>query len=212
METDPGHFFVAGCNSSEARLRDCDSFEQKNSDCGGGGAGVRCREEQLRVKNISAATISIPEYYDTMNTVLISWELYSNASHKPSSFTIVCFNQQHRNISELSISYNNGTLTQISVGVLLPSTSYNCCVSPIYYYGEYTAERKCSLTNSEILQADSFIIPTSTELEKFVDISSHSNIIGGVLGSIMIILLLLLTACGGALLYMLRSKGVFLKR
>lgn len=38
------------------------------------------------------------------------------------------------------------------------------------------------------------------------------NIIGGVLGSIIVILLLLLAMCGGALVYLLQSRSVIPKR
>ena len=55
----------------------------------GGDAGVRCREEEIRVKSVSAATVDTP-YNCTKHTITISWELHNTSSHKPSSFTVTC--------------------------------------------------------------------------------------------------------------------------
>ena len=121
-------------------------------------------------------------------------------SHKPSSFTAQCFNQQH----SIELSVINGTATQISLDLLSPN-SYNCCVLAIYRYGNYVAERKCTSLTTEMLQSNSLTSPV-------LRLNDRSGIIGGVLGSVMIILLLLLAICGGALLYMLQSKSVILKR
>ena len=185
------------CDSSEARLLECPHI--KRGEYGyfcrfGGGASIRCREEKLRVKNVSAATVDTP-HCTKHTTVLISWELYNDAPHSPSSFTVECYNQQHH--TELSMI--NGTLMQISVGGLLSSTSYNCCVLAIYY-GNYETEGRC--TSTEILQSDSPTSPVSRS-------NDRQNIIGGVLGFIIVILIILLSICGGTLL---RSKGVIPKR
>ena len=60
-------------------------------------------------------------------------------------------------------------------------------------------------------------IPSSTQMvtmipgsEKVIgsDLNMRANIVGGVLGSIIIILLLLLAMCGGALLFLLRSRSM----
>ena len=211
------------CTSNEQRLRDCANIELNVICDHGKCAFVRCREEWLRVKNVSSATVSVQEY-NAMYTVLIFWELYCNASHSPTSFTVVCFNQQHKT----ELLTNNGTLMQISVGGLLShhAAAYTCCVSPIYYNGHYSAERKCTLTDSEMLSSDSFMtLATSTEINSFVisastgmdvfvsnDLNMRVTIIGGVLGFTISILLLLLVICGGALLCLLRSRHMIPKR
>ena len=224
------------CGSNEAKLLNCPHYKRGNFWywChNGGDAGVRCREEELRVKNISTATIDTPYNNYTKQTVLISWELYSNASHRPGSFRVECSNQQH----SMELSVNNGTLMQINIGDLLSSTPFACCVSAIYYE-YYETERKCTSMDLEMLPSDLFTTPapnqtfnqpftttSSTQMnssiilasigsEKVVssDLNMRVNIIGGLLGSIIAILLLLLVICGGGLLYLSRSKGVIPKR
>ena len=221
------------CSSSEMTLLECNYFRSGQHCYYGGGAGVRCSEERLRVKNISSATIDTPY---TTNTVLISWELYSGVPHNPSSFRVRCFNQQHY---YMELFVNIGTLTQIKldIGDLFSSTTYVCCVSAIYYRN-YIAGRKC--TSTDMLPSDPFTtptpwptemsnqpftIPTSTQIlqsnssmapasisSDLNNMRANINFIGGVLGSIIVILLLVLAVCGGALLYMLRSRSVIPKR
>ena len=215
-------------------LLECNYFRSGQYCYYGGGAGVKCSEERLRVKNISSATIDTPY---TTNTVLISWELYSGVSRNPSSFRVRCYNQQHH----MELFVNIGTLTQIKldIGDLFSSISYACCVSAIYnkyYYGNYIAGTRC--TSTDMLPSDPFTTPTPTEMpnQPFTiptstqilqsnssmapasissdlnNMRANINFIGGVLGSIIVILLLVLAVCGGALLYMLRSRSVIPKR
>jgi hypothetical protein len=163
---------------------------------------------------------------------MISWELYSGVPHKPSSLRVWCYNQQRA--IEFRLWVYNETLTHVSVGGIVSSVSFACCVSVIYYYGYYEAEGKCSSTDPGMLPSDFFItpapnqtsnqpvtMPSSTqiipasvgsEIIASSDLSMRASIIGGVLGSIIAILLLLLVMCGAALLYLLRSKGVTSKR
>ena len=186
------------CDSSKTTLLDCNYYGRY---CRyGGGASVRCRDEQLRVQNVSAATVNT-----TTHTVMISWELNNGAPHQPNSFKVECFSQQH---TEFSLSVNNGTVMQISIGGLMFSTSYSCCVSARYYYD---TERRCSSMDSLPPEAvtspasnKTFTTPASADSE-FVssDFNMKTNVIGGVLGSIIVILLILLAICGGALLYIL---------
>ena len=147
---------------------------------------------------------------------MISWELDNGAPHQPNSFKVECFSQQH---TEFSLSVNNGTVMQISLGGLMFSTSYKCCVSARYYYD---TERRCSSMDNlppeaftSPASAQTFTTPASVDSE-FVssDFNMKTNVIGGVLGSIIVILLILLAICGGALLYILRSRtsGVVPKR
>ena len=130
----------------------------------------------------------------------------------------------------MELSVNNGTLTQINVGDLLSSTSFACCVSAIYYYGYYEAERRCASTDSDLFVTpapnqtsnqpftmnSTSLISASVGSEKVVssDLNMKASIIGGVLGSIIAVLLLLLVICGGIMLCLLRSnfKGVITKR
>ena len=134
------------CGSSDCtyRLRPDDS----DSDCDY--AGVRCSGERLRVQNvnISAATVN-----STMHTVMISWELYSGAPHEPSSFRVWCYNQR---AIEFSMLVYNETLTHVSVGGVLSSVSFGCCVSVTYYY-HYEARGKCASTDSNMPLPDSYI-------------------------------------------------------
>ena len=78
------------CESDEAQLLKCSHVER--GDPGfrcryGGNAGVKCREEELRVKNVSVDT--------TTHAILISWDLYSGELQpEPSSLRVWYFNQQ----------------------------------------------------------------------------------------------------------------------
>ena len=218
------------CDSTEAELLDCSlTFDNYRNCEHGRGAGVKCNGERLRVKNvnISAATVN-----STIHTVMISWELYSGVPHEPSSLRIACYNQR---AIEFSLLVYNETLTRVSVGGVLSSVSFVCCVSvryTVYYYRgyQYEAEGKCASTDSNMLLPDSYITsapnqtsnqsvttPSSTQMmpasigsEKVVgsDLNMRASIVGGVLGSIIIILLLLLAMCGGALLFLLRSRSM----
>ena len=233
LSTVPVFLDNVNCHSSETTLLNCSHV--KKGYVGylcfpGGYAGVKCREEQLRVKNVNATTVDAPHY--AKPTVMISWKLYSGAPHSQSSFRVECFSQQH---TEFSLSVTNETLTEISVGGLLSFTSYNCCVSAIYYE-IYETEERCTLT--EMLPSDLFtttapnqtlnqpfttststqmnlsMIPASIGSEKVVssDLNMRASIIVGVLGSVIVVLLLLLAICGGALLFLLRSRSIITKR
>ena len=200
------------CGNDRARLLECSHEEEGNDgfSCrNGGDAGVRCREEELRVKSVSAATVDTPYYY-TKRTVTISWELHNTSSHRPSSFTVTCSNPQH--FTRLSMI--NGTTMQISIGDLL-SASYRCCVWATYYEN-YLTDRRCTLTDTEMPPSHIFTTSASTQMtpasigsEKVTsnDINMQTTIIGGALGSIIIILLLLLALCGAALLFLLCSRN-----
>ena len=188
-----------------AQLLDC-SYENIGDDgfsCqNGGDAGVRCREEELRVKSVSAATVDT-SLYCTKRIITISWELHNALSHRPSSFTVTCSNPQHYT----ALYMINGTTMQISIGDLL-SASYRCCVSATYY-GNYVTEGRCTSINTETLPSHLFTTSASIGSEKVTsnDINMQATIIGGVLGSTIIILLLLLAICGGALLFLLCSRN-----
>ena len=215
------------CHSNEETLLNCSHLKRDDSGyyCHYSGfAGVNCSEERLRAQNVSTTTVN-----SSNHTVMISWELYSGVPHKPSSFRVECYNR--RGAIEFSLLVYNETLTHVSVGGIVSSVSFACCVSVVYYYGDYEAERKCTSTDSDIiLPLDLFNVPapnqtsnqpvttpSSTQMmpasigsEKVIngDLNTRASIIGGVLGSIIIILLLLLAMCGGALLFLLRSRSM----
>ena len=213
------------CRSNEETLLNCShlKMDDRRYHCYYSGfAGVSCSEERLRVQNVSIATVN-----SSNHTVMVSWELYSNAPHEPSSLRIECYNQQRA--IEFSLLVYNKTLTHVSVGDILSSVSwFACCVSVVYsnYYGYYyDTERKCASTDSNMSLPDSYITSASNQpvtthsstqmmsasigSEEVIgsDLNMRTSIIGGVLGSIIIILLLLLAMCGGALLFLLRSRS-----
>ena len=138
-------------------------------------AGVHCRDDQGQVKTVSATIIN------PVHTVLISWLLgNSTQAGVPIMFKIECYSEKH----SIAISVSNQTST-ISLGGLLQSTSYNCCVSAAYEL--YTARRICKET-----ETTSTTVTTITK-----EIASNStNIIGGVLGFIVAVLLVLLILSG----------------
>ena len=190
------------CKSTEARLRDCSysNYSSQLHSCTlSGVASVRCR--------------AFKTVYNTADSVLVTWEhhRHNSTSRQPSSFKVKCSNVQHN----ISTTLSSVGMSRISIGGLQPFTSYNCCVSAKYYgywrysYGSYYAEERC--TSIEAMAA-------STEMSMPLQLSSDSNIrtniIGGVLGFIIVILLLLLAVCGGLLIYLLRSRnsGVAPKR
>ena len=78
------------CDSSDTRLVDC-HYRLRSGDyphCDY--AGVSCNGERLRAQNVnvnSAATVN------TTQTVMVSWELYSDAPHEPRSLRVRCYNQ-----------------------------------------------------------------------------------------------------------------------
>ena len=148
-------------------------------------AGVLCRDDQGEVKTISATIIN------PVHTVMISWSLgNSTRAGMPTMFEIECFSEKH----SIAISVSNQTLT-INLGGLLPLNSYNCCVSVVYE--SYTARKNC--TEIETTSTDATAI---TE-----EIASNStNVVGGVLGFIIAVLLLLLVLSGLLLICQLRPQ------
>ena len=147
-------------------------------------AGVKCRDDQGGVKNISATIIN------PMYTVLITWALNnSTQADVPIRFEIECYSEEH----SIAISVSNETLTT-SLGGLLPSTSYTCCVSVVYE--SYTARRICTE-----IETSSYSTVTIQERA-----SNSTNVVGGVLGFITAVLLVLLALSGIAVVYLLRPS------
>jgi hypothetical protein len=104
-------------------------------------------------------------------------------------FEIECNSEAH----SIAISVGNQTST-VSLGGLLPSTSYNCCVSAVYEL--YTARRMCTHTRIE----------TTTETEEKTSDSTNVNVIGGVLGFLITVLLVLLALSVIVLIFQLRPQ------
>ena len=193
----------------------------------GGGAGVSCRNSQLNVQNVGVTLVNTSCPGTTYATAAISWEL-QNMKYHPNSFSVQCFIRQHR--IEVSIDNNNTFVAQLG-GLFSSAIYYVCCVSAVY--GSYVADGMCAIlpfqptnmtlessllaitTPSETLQdfasdpAISLITQTSTSDSKF---NERLSIVGGVLGSIVIVLVILLAFCGGALLFLLRLRSLILKR
>ena len=171
------------CSSDEPRLRDCpySNYTMTRSCQSGGVAGVRCRV----IKSIDFATVS--------NSVFVTWEYNNITSRQPSSFDVRCNGQQHyNNIISVSI----GT-SRVNVGELLPNVSYDCCVSANYARNIVTTEIRCASIRSEDLltSTDTFIISGTC-----ANMTATVYIVGVVLGCVIVVLLVLLAVCGGALL------------
>ena len=151
----------------------------------GGGAGVNCSIDD-RLKNVSVTTTSTT-VTDTVCTVLITWEITGN---DPWFYEAECFNDMHRVSSTVTVTVNNVTVHATNLEGLRPTTSYTCCVLAIYAY--YEAKQICA------------IIQTPSLLSGRTD---HTiSVVGGILGLIIAILVILLAACGIALVCLIRPK------
>ena len=165
--------------------------------------------------------------YTTYVTAMISWELQDNVEYHPSSFSVQCFDIQHK--IELSINNNHNFTAQLG-GLHSYAAYYVCCVSAVY--GSYVADGMCAIlplqTANMTLESSLFAISTPSETpqdfasDATISTTSHltqtsgSNnrisIVGGVLGFIIAVLLIVLAVCGGALLFLLRSRSSILKQ
>ena len=135
----------------------------------------------------------------TAHTALISWVLYNTTADEPTSFDIKCSNEKHS--VTMSVSGQNVTMQLMG---LLPITSYNCCVSAVYEL--YQADGICD----ELETPELFISTTTMNQIRASDHDSGINVVGGVLGFIVGILLVLLIIAGVALAFLLlpRLKGI----
>ena len=120
---------------------------------------------------------------------------------EPASFEVDCHNERH----SITISVGNKTLTTQLRG-LLPSSSYSCCVSAVYQ--EYTSKAICThittLGNAERSVASNSSDSGSAESKDLV--SNSVNVVGGVLGFIIVVLLILLVISGIALVFLLQPE------
>ena len=145
--------------------------------------------------------------------VFLTWEQRSNSQEQNihSSFRVECTNRFH----SVAVSVISNQSFTTPIGGLLPSTSYNCCVSALYENG-YTGEGTCAhiethtSTTIDVLPLASTtpLVPqgvTTTPFPLICDSASNtaatqSQIIGGVLGFIIILLLVLLGIALGCVL------------
>ena len=178
------------CNGEESTLLECDNHNyncRHNED-----VSVRCilREDQ-RVKNITLDVDVINAPSTGVHTALISWILYNSTADEPNSFDIKCFNKHH----SLAMLAGGQNFTTHLLG-LLPLTSYNCCVSAVYEL--YVADGICI----EIETPELFVGATTVTTLR----ASETNVVGGVLGFIIVILFILLIISVLALVYLIQPR------
>ena len=179
------------CSSNETALFECPTYRRQ---CRGSqDVGVRCKDDRLRVKNISIAIISAT--CNTMQTqsVKMSWVI-QDKKYRPSSFNLRCFNHEPKHSIELSVD-NETFMTQLG-GLLSSASHYNCCVSAVY--GSYVTDETCTLLRLSNEQSN---------LSQDSTTETRANVIGGILGAIIAVLLIIIFVCGGMLLFLLRSKS-----
>ena len=121
--------------------------------------------------------------------------LYTLSSSLGSSTTPLWTNPLHL----LSVSGQNFTTHLVG---LLPSTSYNCCVSAVYEL--YRSDGVCDEINTPELFINAIACTMTRTFE--------TNVVGGVLGFIMAILLVLLIISGAALAYLLLKRNAISAR
>ena len=182
------------CNtSSDRQLLECPNWGFYVENCGHSeDAGVSCILN--RVDGTLSAT---PWPVNVLNTtysaiVLLTWEQSSVAGDRPSSFRAECKSQFHS--SSMTLSNMNDQSFTTPLGGLLPSTSYNCCVSAVYDT-MHMSEGACMLV--ETTQ------PSETEsvaTSFFPNSGMQPLVIGGVLGFVIIVLLILLAIMGTCML------------
>ena len=211
------------CDSSEMALFQCSHSGLFRHNCNHvEDAGVKCSEEEERLLHISVDVINV-------HTVSINWELQNITSRQPNSYKAECFGEAHH----IEMSVNNTTFNLQLMG-LLPSTSYNCCVSAVYESYVYTPKGACVEATTTIQPSESTYTEINSSTSSSADTTPESNstasnsadttpestfrtsssadtIIGGVLGFIIALLIILLAIAGAALVYLLRTKSVIPK-
>ena len=174
-------------------------------------AGVRC--EQKIVKFASAANVTTPKY-STLNTVMVNATLVNNtAITYLFQAYIGCYNQQHGVYVNISVSNETNSFTTHLRG-LFPSSSYTCCTSVIpkiyEYCQEYVDIGTCitiktpapltTVTNESPGPFTVSLSSTSNPVESRISNQTESkaltsvNIVAGILGFIIAVLLILLIA------------------
>ena len=203
------------CNSLNHRqLLDCPHLGFYEENCGHDeDAGVSCKLE--RVNGTLSAT---PWPVNVLNTtysaiVLLTWDQLGDSDEvdKPVSFRFECKSRLHNTSVAVSSMGTRPFTTQI--GGLLPSTSYNCCVSAVYDT-MHTSEGACTLVETTHISTTTWANMTTHEQFPVTEASACAAnsgmqplVIGGVLGFVIIVLLILLVVMGIALVCVLRAKA-----
>lgn len=156
-------------------------------------------------------------YYAT-----ISWGLQNTTMYQPSSFNLQCFNDELQHTINLVV--NNKTFTTQLGGFLPSATNYICCISATHGSNGHVFDEVCirtqvrpinetsKLSSSTLTPPEELIRETSFPSHLISGVDNRTSIVGGVLGFIIAVLLSLLAICGGALLFLLRSRSSILKR
>ena len=133
----------------------------------------------------------------------------------PHHFEVECFNEQHK----IVISASNITFNMQLQG-FLSATSYTCCLLA-FYRADDGSKRICTTVATPESVTDGSIetqngcttpAPDSTLINFSASVSANNNIVFGVLGFIIGVLLILLALCGVVLVYLLRRQSVTSKR
>ena len=180
------------CNGREPTLLNCSHRGFFVHDCDHSkDASVQCilREDQ-RVKNITLS-VEVIDTLSTVHTALISWELHNTTTDKPKSFDVKCSNEHH----SITVSVSGQNFIMHLLG-LLPLTSYNCCVFAVYEL--YVADGICVETETPELFVGAATVTTLR--------ASETNVVGGVLGFIIVILFILLIISVLALVYLTQPR------
>ena len=180
------------CNGREPTLLNCSHREFLMHNCDHSeDASVQCilREDQ-RVKNITLS-VEVIDTPSTVHTALISWVLHNTTTDEPKSFDVKCSNEHH----SIAVSVSGQNFTTHLLG-LLPLTSYNCCVSAVYEL--YVADRICE----EIETPELFVSQSDTTASR-----SDSDVVGGILGTLIVILVILLIISGLAVVYLTQPRS-----
>ena len=182
------------CNLREEALLECGhrGLFRAHEDCNHSkDAGVRCHSDQ-RLQNVSTKLLNMSTI-NPLYVVLISWELQNSSLDKPLSYYAKCFNEWH----SIILSVSNESYAKQLEG-LLPAAQYNCCVLAVYE--SYTAKGVCDEIETPTLNS----LTSSTT--SFKD-SNNNNVVVGVLGFIVTVLLIMVAVSGIAMVFLwLRSK------
>ena len=192
------------CNSRESTLIQCQHRGVYRHNCKHeDDAGVRCDIEQESI-NVSATAPAT----DSVTAAVVSWELQNNLAHEVRLFEVECFNENHMITMWTS---NNTFVTQIAG--LHPFNNYTCCVSAVFGSQEMTTVTKsCSYIEilAKISSPEDNVESCTTAccMQATCDCATNSSdVVGGVLGFVIIVLLILLALTGTALVCLLRSRS-----
>ena len=183
------------CDSREEALLECGHRGFFVANCGHGkDAGVRCHSDQ-KLQSINTKLLNVSTT-NGASAVLISWKLQNISLDKPLLYYVKCLNEWHN----IVLSVSNETYTTQLEG-LLPATQYSCCV--LAAYESYTAKGICN--EIETPELNSFASSTTNEIQESV-LKDLDNVVVGILGFIITVLLIMLAISGIAMVFLLRSK------